>query len=105
MLEHATAVLSPPADCDMAKSLLDTERLECQASLQLLADRACWISGALAAAIALKVDGVMSYCAVSGVSDREPGAEIAPDADPRRQCLAERRPVRFGPAGQPPTFT
>jgi hypothetical protein len=104
MLDDATALLSPVADAETAASLLDSERMEFQASLQLLADRACWISGALAGAIALKENGVMGYRAVSGVSDREPGTEIAPNADPRRECLEEQRPVRVGPIGDPPTF-
>ena len=104
MLEDSTALLSPPSDAETATSLLDSERLEFQASLQLLADRACWISGALAGAIALKEDGVMAYRAVSGTSDREPGTEIVHGADPRRECLEEKHPVRVGPLGEPPTF-
>jgi len=105
MLEDATAVLSPPADATVVESLLDSERLEYQASLQLLADRACWITGALAGAIALKENGIVSYCAVSGDSDREPGIAISSEADPRRECLAHQRPVRRGPIGQPPTYS
>src|SRR6266542_3069563 len=104
MFDGTTALLTPPADPEPAKSLLDSEQMEFQASLQLLADRACWLSDALAGAIALNLNGVMSYCAVSGISDREPGTEIAPGADPRRECLAERRPVRLGPIGEPPNF-
>jgi len=105
MLEDTTAVLSPPADATLAESLLDFERLEYQASLQLLADRACCMSGAFAGAIALKENGIVSYCAVSGDSDREPGIAITNEADPRRECLAEQRPVRRGPIGEPPTFS
>src|SRR5690242_20441083 len=104
MLADTTAVLSPPVEAEPT-SLLESERMEFQASLQLLADRACWISGALAGAIALKENGVMGYRAISGVSDREPETEIAPEADPRRECLTERRPVRVGPVGEPPSFT
>jgi len=105
MLEDATAILSPHANATLAESLLDSERLEYQASLQLLADRACWISGAVAGAIALKENGIVSYCAVSGDSDREPGIAVSSDADPRRECLVEQRPVRRGPIGEPPTYS
>jgi hypothetical protein len=103
MLEGITALLTAPAD--VTTSPLDAERLEFQASLQLLAGRACGISDALAGAIALNLNGVMSYCAVSGISDREPGTEIARDTEPFHKCLVERHPVRVGPVGEPPAFT
>jgi hypothetical protein len=103
MLEGITALLTTPAD--VATSPLDAERLEFQASLQLLAGRACGVSDALAGAIALNLNGVMSYCAVSGVSDREPGTEIAPDTEPFHECLIARHPVRVGPVGEPSAFT
>jgi hypothetical protein len=100
----STAVLSPSGPA-IAESLLDSERLEYQASLQLLADRACWMSGALAGSIALKENGIVSYCAVSGDSDREPGLAVTPESDPRRECLSEQHSVRRGPIGEPPAFS
>src|SRR6478736_2114731 len=103
MLEGITALL--PAAADVATSPLDAERVESDAALQLLAGRACWVSDALAGAIAHSLNGVMSCCAVAGISDREPGTEIAPRTEPFHECLVERHPVRIVPVGEPPVFT
>jgi hypothetical protein len=92
MSQDNTALLILPAEA--GNSLLDVAELEFQASLQLLLDRACWVSGALAGAIALEEDGAFKYRAVSGDSEYEPGQNTATKKEPLRECLAERWTVR-----------
>ena len=96
-----TPVLAPP---EAANSMHTVAQMEFQASLQLLADRACWVTGALGAAIALNEDGVITYCAASGASGHEPGETAAADVEPFRTCLIECWTVRRGSTGEPPTF-
>ena len=74
--------------------MLDVAELEFQASLQLLLDRACWVSGALSGAIALEEGRAFKYRAVSGNSEHEPGHTAFVEKEPLRECLAERWTVR-----------
>lgn len=97
MSQDNTALLILPAEA--GNSLLDVAELEFQASLQLLLDRACWVSGALAGAIALEESGAFKYRAVSGDSEYEPGQTAAAAKEPLRECLSERWTVRCA-AGQ-----
>lgn len=92
MSHDNTALLILPAEA--GNSLLDVAELEFQASLQLLLDRACWVSGGVAGAIALEEGGTFVYRAVSGDSEREPGQKAAAEKEPLRECLAERWTVR-----------
>lgn len=92
MSQDNTALLILPAEA--GNSLLDVAELEFQASLQLLLDRACWVSGALAGAIALEESGSFKYRAVSRDSEYEPGQKAAAEKEPLRECLAERWTVR-----------
>ncbi len=92
MSHDNTALLVLPAEA--GNSLLDIAELEFQASLQLLLDRACWVSGAVSGAIALAEAGAFVYRAVSGDSACEPGQRAATDKEPLRECLAERWTVR-----------
>lgn len=92
MSQDNTALLILPAEA--GNSLLDVAELEFQASLQLLLDRACWVSGALAGAIALEESGELKYRAVSGCSEYDPGQRAAAEKEPLRECLAERWTVR-----------
>lgn len=92
MSQDNTALLILPAEA--GNSLLDVAELEFQASLQLLLDRACWVSGALAGAIALEESGEFRYRAVSGNSEYEPGQQATVEKEPLRECLAERWTVR-----------
>ena len=89
--DHAALLILP---AEAGNSLLDVAEVEFQASLQLLLDRACWVSGALAGAIALENGGVLKYRAVSGDSEYEPGHTASVEKDPLRECLAERWTVR-----------
>lgn len=87
-----TELLILPAEA--GNSLMDVAELEFQASLQLLLDRACWVSGALAGAIALEESDGFKYRAVSGNSEYQPSQRAAVEKDPLRECLAERWTVR-----------
>jgi hypothetical protein len=93
MSHDNTALLILPAEA--GNSLLDVAELEYQASLQLLLDRACWVTGALSGAIALGNDGEFTYRGVSGESEHEPGRNAAIEKEPLRECLAERWTVRY----------
>lgn len=92
MSQDNTALLILPAEA--GNSLLDVAELEFQASLQLLLDRACCVSGALAGAIALEESGEFKYRAVSGSSEYDPGQSAAAGKEPLRECLAKRLTVR-----------
>ncbi len=103
MLETATAVLFPPVESDGPARLLESARLEFHASLQLLVDRACWVSGAQGGAIALEENGALTCKAVAGVCAWEAGEAVPVDAEAMRQCLAGKT-VRVAGAGQGQSF-
>lgn len=103
MFENGIAVLTPPVESDGPTLLLESARLEFQASLQLLVERACWLSGARAGAIALEANGVMTYEAVAGICDCEAGTPVPTDAEPLHECLAGK-PVCVATVGQEPAF-
>ncbi len=102
MRQDSTALVILPAE--VGNSLVDAAELEFQATLQLLADRACWVSGARFGAIALAEHNTFAYKAVSGDCNHEPGetAEIA--NEPLRECIAERWTVRCSVAGNSAGF-
>jgi len=102
MLEQTTERLVPPGKTTAAPTFVDYARLEFQAALELLSQRACAITGAIGSAIALEEDGIFIYHAVAGAADREPGRSIEVDAEPYRECLAQRR---VSTAGSGDTFT
>jgi len=90
-----TLLLSPAATEDTGlRSFLDTTRLEFQASLQLLAERAAFIAAATDAAIALKEGEAFVYCAVTGDSAAQPGSEARVNEASMRNCIEQRIPVR-----------
>ncbi len=103
MLENAIAVLNQPVESDGPALLLASARLEFQVSLQLLIDRACWVSGARGGAIALETNGVVTYQAVAGVCDCEAGAAVPIEAESMHECLAGKL-VRVGRVGQGRSF-
>ena len=93
-----TALVMLPAEA--GNSLVDTAELEFQAALQLLIERACWVTSAVAGALALEEGGLFTYKAVSG-EEREPGTPAATGVEPVRECLAERWTVRCAKAHAP----
>src|SRR5512141_1956980 len=103
MSSGSAATLILPVEA--GNSLGQVAELEFQASLQLLADRACSVSGASSCAIAVEQQGPLTYSAVSGDSDREPGAAAKVDIDPIRTCLNDRWTVLRGPDEPGSTFS
>jgi hypothetical protein len=93
--DNSTTLLPPPetnadaSGCDF----IDAVRLEFHASLQLLAERACFLTAAEGCAIALEQKGTLIYCAATGTSEREPGSEAPAKLDAIRECLKTRRPA------------
>jgi hypothetical protein len=84
-----TALLILPAEA--GNSLLQAAEMEFQATLQLLADRACWISGARSGEIAFENEGELRYAAVSGASEHEPGTAVAGDERQFSECVLRQR--------------
>lgn len=75
--------IDPPA---CGTEFVDAARMEFQASLQLLAERAAYLTASDGCAIALEDDGALRYCASSGSSEREPGTKVSP-SDLANRCL------------------
>ena len=93
-----TLVLSPAATEDSGlRSFLDSTKLEFQASLQLLAERAAFIAAATGATIALKEKESFVYCVVTGDSAAQPGFPAGINEASMRQCIEQRIPVRTAP--------
>jgi GAF domain-containing protein len=82
---------APDAPDAVFSALVQTETLEFISSMQLLAERARFLSGADGVAIALKQDGRFVYCVSAGNA-----AEVATTADvhkaPVANCLASAKP-------------
>lgn len=90
-----TLLLSPARTDDSGlHSFLNSTKLEFQAALQLLAERAAFIAAATGAAIALKERELFVYCAVTGDSAAQPGSEAEVNEASMRACLEQRIPVR-----------
>ena len=93
-----TLLSSPAATEDSGlRSFLDSTKLEFQASLQLLAQRAAFLTAATGAAIALKESESFVYCAVTGDSCAQPGSEAGVNQASLRNCIEQMVPVRTAP--------
>jgi hypothetical protein len=100
-----TPLLSPAASEDSGlRSFLDSAKLEFQASLQLLAERAAFIAAATGAAIALKESESFVYYAVAGDSAAQPGSEAGINEPSLRACIEQRIPVRTAQKGKANPF-
>src|SRR5438128_6126980 len=88
-------------------SLIQTATRELHASLQLLAARARFVTGASGVAIALREDGQLVYCASTGSSVPEAGSPADTNKETLRQCIQETRAIRSssGEADRTPMFT
>jgi transcriptional regulator with GAF, ATPase, and Fis domain len=84
-----TALLILPAEA--GNSLLQAAETEFHATLQLLADRACWVCGARSGEIAFEDQGEMRYMAVSGASEHEPGTTVASNERQFSECMLRQR--------------
>jgi len=105
-----TAVLASPDECensaaDVFSPLAQTAALEFQATLQLLIERARFLTAASGVAIALKENGQFLYLASGG--DCAPEADTTADASKEsiRQCLEQRTPARSKPSTVDALFT
>jgi hypothetical protein len=93
-----TLLLSPAATEDGGlRSFLDSTKLEFQASLQLLAERAAFVAAATGAAIALKEGDAFVYYAATGDSAAQPGSEAGVNEAFLRRSIEQRIPVRTAP--------
>ena len=77
---------------------LITAMLEFEASLQLLAERACFLSAAAGAAIAVSEGERMVYRAASGISVPEPGTSVDLSRETIRACLEKGKANWIEPA-------
>jgi len=75
-------------------SLIQTATCELLASLQLLAVRARFLTGASGVAIALHEDGQFVYCASTGSSVPETGTQADIKKETLRQCIQDTRAIR-----------
>jgi hypothetical protein len=75
-------------------SLIQTATRELHASMQLLAARARFVTGASGAAIALLEDGQFVYCASTGTSVPEIDTQADTNKETLRQCIQETRVIR-----------
>ena len=95
----STAVLNPPDEresfsADVFPPLAQAAALEFQATLQLLAERARFLTAASSVAIALQEDERFVYGAASGDSAPEAGAEVDLSKEPVHQCIEQREAAR-----------
>ena len=87
--------LSPAATENSGlRSFLDSTKLEFQASLQLLAERAAFIAAATGATIALKESESFVYYAVTGDSAAQLGSPAGINDASLRKCIEQRIPLR-----------
>lgn len=100
----ATAVLTAPDICESAgrevfPPLLRSAALEFQAVLQLLVERARFLTAAPSVAIALYEDEWLLYSAISGDSAPEAGKAVDISKEPIHRCIEDRKPVQGSAAG------
>jgi hypothetical protein len=100
-----TLLLSPPVTEDSGlSSFLDSTKLEFQAALQLLVERAAFVAAATGAAIALKENESFIYYAVAGDSAAQPGSEAGANEPSVRNSIEQRIPVRTVEKGKASAF-
>jgi putative methionine-R-sulfoxide reductase with GAF domain len=97
ILDHADAATALAVACD-GESPAVAARRDLEAALQLLAERAQYLTGASGAAIALRDGGEMVCRASSGSAAPEVGVEIETDSALTAESIRTRRLVRFNPA-------
>src|SRR5579864_1208694 len=95
----STAVLNVPDEyqssaADVFPPLAHAAALEFQATLQLLVERARFLTAASSVAIALQEDEAFVYGAASGDSAPEAGAEVDVSKKPVHQCIEQGKAAR-----------
>jgi hypothetical protein len=113
ILEEAPSLLPPPSELgpwirereqDAGQSLAEMARADLDAALQLLADRAQYITGASGAAIALRrgEQNTMLCRASTGSNAPGLGSLLSTDHGVSGECVRTRRPLRCDDAQQDP---
>jgi hypothetical protein len=105
-----TAVLvSPQARENLAAAgfspVADTAAREFQASLQLLAERARFLTAGSGVAIALKKEGQLVYLASAGDGAPAAGTTVDTGREPVRACLEQQKSIRRNPSSADCLFT
>jgi hypothetical protein len=95
----SAAVLNAPDEYQSSAAeafppLAQAAALEFQATLQLLVERARFLTAASSVAIALQEDEVFVYGAASGDSAPEAGAEVDVSKEPVHECIEQRKAAR-----------
>ena len=90
----AGEAVGPPAGA-LFPGLIQSAQLELQASLQLLVERARFLTGARGVAIALKEGEQFAYQASAGTLTAEDGNSADLDRELLRNCIASAKPVRL----------
>jgi GAF domain-containing protein len=95
----STAVLNTPDECqssaaDVFPPLAHATALEFQATLQLLVERARFLTAASSVAIALPEGELFVYGAASGDSAPEAGTEVDASKEPAHQCIEQGKAAR-----------
>jgi GAF domain-containing protein len=86
----------------VVSAFVHTATLEFQAALQLLVERARFVSGARSVAIALEQDGQFVYSAASGESAPETGVAAGLSQPSLRDCIGQRKIIRSHAGGDFP---
>lgn len=107
-----TAVLADPngfenSSVGVFSPMVQAAELEFQATLQLLLERARFLTAASAVAIALQEEGQLVYAASAGDCAPEAGTTVDAGKESIRKCLEQRTPARStsGDAGAFSTMT
>lgn len=99
MQNSGTALLAPIEEHDYSTAgvcapFSQWAQVEFQATLQLLAERARFLTGATSVAIALQEEDRLAYAAVSGDDAPQPGASVDLSKAENSQCAKDLKPVR-----------
>jgi hypothetical protein len=102
-----TAVLAPVEERENSKPEVSAPssqwaQLEFQATLQLLVERARFLTGAGSAGIALQEEDRLVYAAVSGDDAPQPGSLVDLTKTEISQCIKDLKPLRAKIAGPLP---
>lgn len=98
MALQTLSVIETPLACEpesLPASLAVTARMEFQAALQLLAERAAFVTGATGVAIAIREGGSFIYRVATGSNVPEPDTAVNEDYDSVPRCFREAKPVRI----------
>lgn len=87
------AILSAPEPAQEFVSLSDSARMEFQAALQLLAERAAFVTAASGVAIALREGESFVYRVATGTDVPEPETTVQSSDEDVQRCISQAAPV------------